>query len=137
MVHVGKKSVSARARTGLNARLRSKNAKAAELEEQISKLMRMRARLAARVAMDVADQSAADIRASSTTHQSRADRRGSRAAEDILADLSPWRRREGLRLNSQSSVTPSLTGFDGLNPETSSDGGPGERLRRVPGRSRR
>jgi hypothetical protein len=136
-VHTGKKSVSARARTGLNVRLRSKNAKAAELEEQISKLMRMRARLAARVAMEVADQPADDIGAPSTTHQSRADRHSSRAAEDILADLSPWRRREVLRLGSQSSVKPGLNGFDGSNPEASSDGGPGGRLRRVLGRSRR
>lgn len=136
-VHTGKKSVSARARTGLNARLRSKNAKAAELEEQISKLMRMRARLAARVAMEVADQPADDIGAPSTTHQSRADRHSSRAAEDILADLSPWRRREVLRLGSQSSVKPGLNGFDGSNPEASSGGGPGGRLRRVLGRSRR
>jgi hypothetical protein len=47
-VHVGKKGAVARARTGLNARRRMQNAKALVLEEQMGKLMRMKARLAAR-----------------------------------------------------------------------------------------
>ncbi len=144
-VHVGNKSVSALARTGLNARLRSKNAKAAELEEQISKLMRMRARLAARAEMDVANRSADDLHTPSKAHPSRAATFGSRrapqaAADEHAADLSPWRRREGSRSRSQNSVTPGVAGSDVSNAAASSDAstsGLKGGLRRVPDRSRR
>jgi hypothetical protein len=136
-VHVGKKSVSTRARTGLNARLRSKNAKAAELEKQISKLMRMRARLAARAAMEMADRSADDTRAP-LKHQSRANQTTSHIAEDLSSDLSPWRRREGLRVRSQRSGVPGVTEYDGSNSGANSDDFPdGAKggLRWVSGRS--
>ena len=143
-VHVGKKSVSARARTGLNSRLRSKNAKATELEEQISRLMRMRARLAARAAIEVANRSGDDKRAPAMTHRSSEatfdTRHAPQAAENHSADLSPWRRREGSRLRSQNAVMHSVTVSDGSNSAASSDAstdGPKGGLRRVPGSSRR
>lgn len=73
-VHVGKKGAAARGRAGLNARLRAKNAQALALEEQMSKLMRMKARLAARA------ESMPD------------PQRGVQVVEDRASDLSPWRR---------------------------------------------
>lgn len=136
-VHVGKKSVTARGRTGLNSRLRNKNAQATALEEQINKLMRMRARLAARTAMDVADRFTDDSQAPSTLLTNRAAMPGSRydvrVAEDRSADLSPWRRREVHQLTSRSIV---LHGLVGSNPATSTDA-PKDGSSRVLGRSRR
>lgn len=46
-VHVGKKGAVAKGRASLNVRLRAKNAQVLALDEQIGKLIRMRARLAA------------------------------------------------------------------------------------------
>lgn len=46
--HAGKKGTAAEGRSRLNSRSRNKNAQAMALEEQIRKLMRMPARLAAR-----------------------------------------------------------------------------------------
>lgn len=139
-VHVGKKGASVRARVGLNSRLRKKNAQATALEEQISKLMRMRARLAARAAMDVADCSTDDRQAPSALPKNSVAipglQHGPHAAEDRSADLSPWRRREDRQLKSQSTVLLGPIGSDGSNPETSTDvlkGG----SRRVVGRARR
>lgn len=73
-VHVGKKGAAARGRAGLNARLRAKNAQALALEEQMGKLMRMRARLAARAESTLNPQRAVSV------------------VEDRASDLSPWRR---------------------------------------------
>lgn len=75
-VHVGKKGAAARGRDGLNARLRAKNAQALALEEQMRKLRRMKARLAARAESASALQSVAQ------------------AVENRASDLSPWRRRK-------------------------------------------
>ena len=46
-VHVGINGVAARGRVGLNARLRRRNARVRALDEQMGKLLRMKARLAA------------------------------------------------------------------------------------------
>ena len=73
-VHVGKKGAAAMGRAGLNARLRAKNAQALALEEQMGKLMRMRARLAARAESTLGPQRAGPV------------------VEDRASDLSPWRR---------------------------------------------
>lgn len=74
-VHIGKKSVAARGREGWNARLRALNARALMLEEQVSKLTRMKARLAARTAAAAVPPPPAPI------------------VENRLSDLWPWRRR--------------------------------------------
>lgn len=55
-VHVGKKGAAARGRSSLNASLRRRNASVAAIDEQVSKLMRMKARLAARTASKPAAQ---------------------------------------------------------------------------------
>ncbi|MBV7427230.1 MULTISPECIES: MobA/MobL family protein [unclassified Acidovorax] len=47
-VHVGINGAAARERASLNARLRRRNARVADIDEQMIKLMRMKARLAAR-----------------------------------------------------------------------------------------
>lgn len=143
-VHVGKKSVSARARAGLNARLRSKNAKAAELEKQMGTLMRMRARLAARTVENIANCVADDMRAPSATHLLRTatsdPRHAFRAADDFSADLSPWRRRDCSRLRSQNSAMPGAVGSPDSDSVASSDAlgncSKGD-VRRIPGRLRR
>lgn len=72
--HVGKKGAAARGRVGLNARLRARNAEALVLEEQMGKLIRMRARLAARTEPTSDRQQAVQV------------------VEDRASDLSPWRR---------------------------------------------
>ena len=73
-VHVGKKGTAARGRAGLNARLRAKNAQVLALEEQMRKLRRMKARLAARAESTPDPQHAVPV------------------VEDRASDLSPWRR---------------------------------------------
>src|SRR6218665_929259 len=72
-VHVGKKGVAACRRLSLNARLRARNAEVLALEEQMGKLIRMKARLAARAAP-------------------RPDPHAAQIAPDQATDLSPWRR---------------------------------------------
>lgn len=74
-VHVGIKGAVARGRASLNVRLRRRNARVTALEEQMAKLLRMRARLAARVQPTPDPQ------------------RAVRVVEDRASDLSPWRRR--------------------------------------------
>lgn len=98
-VHVGKKGAAARGRAGLNARLRAKNAQALALEEQMGKLMRMRARLAAR-----------------------ADPTAPQAVEGRTSDLSPWRRRkkQGSALQEALSVGTACVGTLGPENSTSS-----------------
>jgi len=125
-VHVGKKSVSARARTDLNARLQSQNARARKLEEQIGKLTRMRARLAARMAIDVANHSIEDLGAMSTIRPKPATiscaSRESLILENLSADLTPWQRREAVRPRSQKTAPPTVTGsISDSNFKTSSD----------------
>lgn len=98
-VHVGKKGAAARGRAGLNARLLAKNAQVLALEEQMGKLMRMRARLAAR-----------------------ADPTAPQAVEDRTSDLSPWRRRkkQGSALQEALSVGTACVGTFGPENSTSS-----------------
>lgn len=98
-MHVGKKGAAARGRVGLNARLRAKNAQALALEEQMGKVMRMRARLAAR-----------------------ADPTAPQAVEDRTSDLSPWRRRkkQGSALQEALSVGTACVGTLGPENSTSS-----------------
>lgn len=73
-VHVGKKGSAARGRVSLNARLRARNAEALALEEQMGKLVRMKARLAGRTEPKPDSQQAAQV------------------IEERASDLSPWRR---------------------------------------------
>ena len=74
-VHIGIKGASARERASLNARLRRRNARLEVLDEQIGKLMRMKARLAAR------------------TDPKPDDRRQVQVVDDQVSDLLLWRRR--------------------------------------------
>ncbi|MFN7152898.1 MAG: MobA/MobL family protein [Acidovorax sp.] len=80
-VHVGKKGAAARGRFGLNARLRAKNAQALALEEQMGKLIPMKARLAARL------------------EPTPAPKRTLSPIEDRASDLLPWRRRKAAQLD--------------------------------------
>lgn len=71
-VHVGINGGAARGRASLNARLRRRNARVTALDEQMSRLMRMKAQLAARVQPTPDPQ------------------RAVRVIEDRASDLSPW-----------------------------------------------
>ena len=74
-VHIGIKGASARGRASLNERLRRRNARLEALDEQMGKLMRMKARLAAR------------------TDPKPDNRRKVHVVEDQASDLQLWRRR--------------------------------------------
>ena len=74
-VHVGLNGAAARGRSSLNARLRRRNARLEALDEQMGKLMRMKARLAAR------------------TDPKPDDRRQVHVVDDQASDLLLWRRR--------------------------------------------
>lgn len=74
-VHIGIKGASARGRASLNERLRRRNARLEALDEQMGKLMRMKARLAARVEPKPGAQ------------------RPERVVDDQASDLLLWRRR--------------------------------------------
>lgn len=74
-VHVGLNGASARGRVSLNERLRRRNARLEALDEQMGKLMRMKARLAARIEPKPGDQ------------------RPVRVVDDQASDLLLWRRR--------------------------------------------
>jgi hypothetical protein len=85
-VHVGKNGAAARGRVGLNARLRARNAQVLALEEQTGKLLRMRARLAARA------------------ESRRVPQHAVQNAADQASDLSPWRRPETKFPSSRGTV---------------------------------
>lgn len=72
--HVGINGAAARERASLNARLRRRNARVADIDEQMSKLMRMKARLAARTEPKPDAQRPVNV-------------------EDRASDLLVWRRR--------------------------------------------
>lgn len=74
-VHIGIEGASARGRARLNERLRRRNARLEVLDEQMGKLMRMKARLAARIEPKPDDQ------------------RSVRVVDDQASDLLLWRRR--------------------------------------------
>ena len=73
-VHIGIKGGSARGRASLNERLRRRNARLEALDERMGKLMRMKARLAAR------------------TEPKPDDRRQVHVVDDQASDLLLWRR---------------------------------------------
>lgn len=72
-VHTGIKGAAARGRSSLNARLRHRNARVADIDEQTAKLMRMKARLAARAEPKPDTQRPVDV-------------------NDRASDLLVWRR---------------------------------------------
>ncbi|QIL43887.1 MobA/MobL family protein [Acidovorax sp. HDW3] len=74
-VHIGIKGASARGRASLNERLRQRNARLEALDEQTGKLMRMKARLAARIEPKPDDQRPVHV------------------VDDPASDLLLWRRR--------------------------------------------
>lgn len=73
--HVGLNGAAARGRASLNARLRRRNARLEALDEQMGKLMRMKARLAALI------------------EPKPGDRRQLHVVDDQASDLLLWRRR--------------------------------------------
>jgi MobA/MobL family len=117
-VHVGKKGAVAKGRASLNVRLRAKNAQVLALDEQIGKLMRMRARLAARA------EPTPDLQ------------RVVRDVEETASDLLPWRRRSAAQMVPQRTVTAVLTGPLSPNSEANVST-PRRAFLRVLGRPRR
>ncbi|WP_443112010.1 MobA/MobL family protein [Aquabacterium sp. OR-4] len=86
-VHVGVNGAAARGRASLNARLRRRNARVSAVEEQMCKLLRMKARLAERT-------------------EPRPDpQRVAPNVEGPASDLSPWRRPKEALPSSRRSVT--------------------------------
>ncbi|CAN7279626.1 MobA/MobL family protein [Acidovorax sp. LjRoot117] len=117
-VHVGKKGAAAKGRASLNARLRTKNAQVLALDEQLGKLMRMKARLAARA------EPTPDLQ------------RIRRDVEETASDLLPWRRRRAAQMVPKRTVTAVLTGP--LSPNSESNvNTPRPDFLRVLGRPRR
>ncbi|WP_201397950.1 MobA/MobL family protein [Alicycliphilus denitrificans] len=85
-VHVGMKGAGARRRAGLNGRLQAQNAKALVLEAKMSKLLRIKARLAARL-------------------EPRPNpRRTARVIEDLESDLLLWRRQKASQVEQSRSL---------------------------------
>ena len=114
-VHVGKKGAAARGRAGLNARLRAKNAQALALEEQMGKLMRMKARLATRtkkkefVDVEISSQHMAVAAAVSTAHATPTLSSQASFATRPIEDLSQWRRRQKEQLVPEDAASGSAT----------------------------
>ncbi|MBS0466022.1 MAG: MobA/MobL family protein [Proteobacteria bacterium] len=113
-VHVGKQGAIARRRVGLNATLRTQNAKALTLEDRMHKLMRIKARLAARM------------------EPTQKSKRASPAAEDGALDLVPWRRRKAAQLDLTAEDANRSTSNHAAAVKTISQGL--RNMRRRPGR---
>lgn len=117
-VHVGKKGAAARGRAVLNARLRARNAKAIALEEQIGKLTRMKARLAARTEPTPDPQRAVQV------------------VEDHASDLLPWRRRRVAQIETERSAIAKPAAFVDISRAVgvSTSRETTQKVRRRPGR---
>jgi hypothetical protein len=96
-VHVGLNGAAARGRASLNARLRRRNAQVAALEEQVGKLMRLKARLAAMGEPRPCPQKVAHA---------------INVVDDRASDLQPWRRRKAAQLVSQQDHTEEASDHD-------------------------
>lgn len=96
-VHVGINSAAARGRASLNARLRRRNARVEALEEQMGKLVRLKARLAAMREPRPSPQKVAHA---------------INVVDDRASDLQPWRRRKAAQLVSQQYHTEAASDHD-------------------------
>ena len=110
-IHVGKRGALVRLRANRNVRLRDKNARAAALEEQINKQMRMRERLAAR-RRDGSEPAPEKglVPLPNKSHLAGLALASSHLkiiAEDRTSDLLPWRRRKKHQSVSQDEVAVS------------------------------
>ncbi len=116
-VHIGIKGAAARGRASLNERLRRRNARLEALDEQMGKLMRMKARLAARTALKPDD------------------RRQVRVVDDPASDLLLWRRRPQPNMP-KGAVSPRLAKPEGLesSPQPDNTWNGSRPARRRPGR---
>lgn len=93
-VHVGINGAAARGRTSLNARLRYRNARVEALEEQMGKLVRLKARLVAMGEPRPSPQKVAHA---------------INVVDDRASDLHPWRRRKAAQLVSQQDHTEEVS----------------------------
>ncbi|MFI8616371.1 MobA/MobL family protein [Acidovorax sp. NPDC077693] len=116
-VHLGVKGASARGRASINERLRRRNARLEALDEQMGKLMRMKARLAAR------------------TEPKPDNRRQVPVVDDQASDLLLWRRRAQPKML-KGGVSGRLAKPEGLEagPEPDITGNGFRSGRRRPGR---
>ena len=116
-VHIGIKGASARGRVSLNERLRRRNARLEALDEQMGKLMRMKARLAARIEPKPHDQ------------------RPVRVVDDQVSDLLLWRRRPQPKMP-KGAVSARLAKPEGLeaSPQPDNTWNGSRPARRRPGR---
>ncbi len=93
-VHVGINGAAARGRTSLNARLRYRNARVEALEEQMGKLVCLKARLAAMREPRPSPQKVAHA---------------VNVVDDRASDLQPWRRRKAAQLVLQQDHTEEVS----------------------------